>query len=473
MIRRTQSSWFAGAPFRGAVWVGLALASLGANAAPAWAQEEEESERSPRGGAIEVAPMPDWSIRKEVDRLDTSMKEYSSLIKSLTSASDELGAEFKKYLQDPHNEVLASSVEKKMALYAKRVMGDFDDIIADQDVLGTNFRELQRKLITFSGHLGVQAKGFQVRLDGYRSTAKVHETKLRELVTRFKEDPPEDPDELRKLRLEISRELRRYNLQGRYVKGYETRFQSYMALQKNMRKLADMFVNLHDKFNEMIDNLENERQYLHDSLRLQADTLRIKQIVRDGFLGSEKAIGNVADKLAQLYHKVDAFSQVHERINSDLHRFVESQSALVDVTKRIDAIGTTGGPLGDLAGDLDKAIDLIYQSRDDGEGLLIDKLKPKAPAEDASEGGGEPAPSAPAPRAEPAPAPRAAQPAPRPVRPAQPAPRPAQPAPAPRAAQPAPAQPSEPERLKPVPPRPLPSAEPEPAPEPNPAGGAQ
>lgn len=454
-------------PFSRATIFGASLIGASLLATPALAQQPEQDERRQgRGGALEVAPMPDWSIRREVDRLDTSMKEYSSLIKSLTDASDELGAEFKKYLKDPHNEVLASSVEKKMALYAKRVMGDFDDIIADQDVLGTNFRELQRKLTTFSGHLGVQAKGFKVRLDGYRSTAKAHEDKLRELVTRFKEDPPEDPAELRKLRQEISRELRRYNLQGRYVKGYETRFKSYQALEKNMGKLANMFVNLHDKFNEMIDNLENERQYLHDSLRLQADTLRIKQIVRDGFLGSEKAIGNVADKLAKLYHKVDAFSQVHERINSDLHRFVESQSALVDVTKRIDAIGTTGGPLGELAGDLDKAIDLIYENKDEaGDGLLIDKLK----TENA--------------KPKPAPAPAPARKAPAPARkapaPARKAPAPARrtppPAPAPRA-QPATPPAKELEagsaedsgRLRPVPPRPLPSAEPEPMPEPAP-----
>jgi hypothetical protein len=409
---------------------------------------------------MEVAPMPDWSIRKEVDRLDTSMQEYSSLIKSLTAASDGLGDEFQKYLKDPTNEVLASSVEKKMAIYAKRVMGDFDDIIADQDVLGTNFRELQRKLVTFSSHLGGQAKGFNTRLQGYRSTAKVHEDKLRELAVRLKEDPPEDEMELRKLRRDFSRQLRRYNLQGRYVKGYETRLKSYKGLEKNMKRLADMFVNLHDKFNEMIENLENERQYLHDSLRLQADTLRIKQIVRDGFVGSEKAMGNVADKLAKLYHKVDAFSQVHERINGDLNRFVESQGALVDVTKRIDAIGSTGGPLGDLAGDLDKAIDLIYDNRDSDteDGLLIDKLKKaKKPAP-------KPAP------AKAAPAPVKAAPAPRKA-PARPRVAPRK-APAPPKAAPRKAAPKASPKLEPVPPRPLPpapKAEPEPAPEPVPS----
>lgn len=357
-----------------AVMVGLAsFASL----APAEAQEERRK-RTERG-AVEIAPMPDWSIRKEVDRLDTSMKEYSSLIRSLSRASTDLGKEFQKYLKNPHDEVLASSVEKKMALYAKTVMGDFDDIIADQDVLGSNFRELKRKLLNFSDHLGSQSKGFKLKLDGYRSKARIHERKLKEMAVRLREDPPEDADELKLLKKEFRRELRRYNLQGRYVKGYRSRLQSYGRLRKNMKSLAGLFVNLHDKFNEMIENLENERQYLHDSLRLQADTLRIKQIIRDGILGSEKAIGNVAGKLAKLYSKVDSFSQVHERINQDLHKFVESQGTLMDVTKKIEAIGTKGGSISALAEDLDKAVDLFYKKNAEPEGgkLLLEELKDK------------------------------------------------------------------------------------------------
>ena len=326
---------------------------------------------------IRITPMPNWSIRKEVDRLDTSMKEYSALIRSLSRASTDLGKEFKKYLKNPHDQVLASSVERKMALYAKTVMRDFDDIIADQDVLGTNFRELQRKLVHFSGHLGGQAKGFQLKLDGYRGKARQHERVLKALAIKIKEDPPADAGALRKLKRQFQRELRRYNLQGRYVRGYRARFKSYQKLQKNMKSLAGLFVNLHTKFNELIENLENERQFLHDSLRLQADTLRIKQIIRDGILGSEKAIGNVADKLANLYNKVDAFGKVHERINGDLNRFVESQGALMNVTRKIDAIGTKGGPLGGVGNDMNKAINLFYKNKDapdDGE-LLLEKLK--------------------------------------------------------------------------------------------------
>jgi DNA repair exonuclease SbcCD ATPase subunit len=336
---------------------GLALALVPSAAS---AQRQPESTDS---AELEVTPMPDWSIREEVNRLDTSMQEYNTLIDTLGRASTDLGQEFEAYLADPNNEELASEVEFKMAQYAQRVMGNFDQIIADQDVLGTNFRELRRKLRGFSGHLASQAEVYNERLQGYRGNAREIEERLTQLSVQLKENPPEDPNELRLLRREFSREFRRYRLQTRYVNGYQRRYENYQGLQGNMERLAELFVGLHDRFNELIENLEHERQYLEDSMRLQADSLRIKQLMRDGIYGSENAIGNVASKLEDLYSQVDAFTQVHERINVDLDQFVESQSGLVDIMRRIDRIGTSGGPIGDIAADMDLAIDAFYDRR--------------------------------------------------------------------------------------------------------------
>jgi hypothetical protein len=312
------------------------------------------------------------------------MRNYSSLIGSLSQASTDLGKEFEAYLKDPKNELLASSVERKMAIYAKTVMADFDGIISDQDVLGSNFRELQRKLVAFGKHLGNQSEGFKLKLESYRARATQFEQNLVELSVQIKENPPEDPRELKKLKAKFAKEFRRYRLQSRYVNGYERRYKSYQQLQGNMGNLAGMFVNLHEKFNELIENLENERTYLDDSIRLQADQLRIKQIIRDGILGSEQAIGNVAEKLADLYNKVDAFSQVHERINGDLNKFVQSQEVLMDVTRKIDAIGTTGGGMASLAADMDKAIDAFYKHRNEPEDdkLLLDLEREKKEAKE-------------------------------------------------------------------------------------------
>jgi uncharacterized phage infection (PIP) family protein YhgE len=326
-----------------------------------------------RDATAEIAPLPNWSIRQEVQRLDTSMREYTALINSLGNASKDLNDEVKRYAQDPHNELLASSLDRKMAQYAQRVMGDFDGIIADQDVLSANFNDLQRKLVVFSRHLASQADTFRGNLDGYRSTARESEKRLTEMAVQIKESPPDDPNALRQLKNDFAREFRRYRLQMRYVNGYNRRYRSYQSLQQSMERLAGLFNNLHEKFNELIENLENERQYLQDSLRLQADTIQIKRTIRDGIMGSDQAIGNIADKLADLYTKVDAFSQVQDRVNTDLNRFVDSQSALMDVTHKIDAIGQTGGPIGDIGSDMEKAIQAFYGRRGGDDALLGDE----------------------------------------------------------------------------------------------------
>lgn len=347
-------------------------------AVPAFAQQPPRAEPAPdprrqNEPTAELTPVPNWSIRQEVQRLDTSMRAYNSLINSLSNASQELRTAVDEYSRDPHNEVLASNLDAKMAQYARRVMGDFDGIIADQDVLSANFNDLNRKLLVFSRHLASQADVFRQNLDGYRTTARDAERRLTELSVRIKESPPEDPAELKLLKREFAREFRRYRLQMRYVNGYSRRYRSYQQLQRNLEQLAGLFTNLHDKFSEMIDNLENERQYLQDSVKLQADTILIKRTMREGVWGSEQAIGNIANKLAELYQNVDAFGQVQERINTDLNQFVDSQEALLDVTRRIDEIGQTGGPIGDIGNDMEKAIEEFYGRRGGNDPLLGDE----------------------------------------------------------------------------------------------------
>lgn len=54
----------------------------------------------------------------------------------------------------------------------------------------------------------------------------------------------------------------------------------------------------------------------------------------------------------------------------------------MDVTRRIDAIGVQGGPIGDIAADMDKAIEAFYENRNDPEGKMLGVEDPPAPAEE-------------------------------------------------------------------------------------------
>src|SRR5262245_6165805 len=121
-------------------------------------------------------------------------------------------------------------------------------------------------------------------------------------------------------------------------------------------------MNLQEKFGDLIDNLQNEKTYLHDSIELQLDMLKIKQIMRDGIFGGDKAIKNVSEKLADLYVKVDAFTTIHDRINNDLNKFIDTNVDLLKIGDTLDNIGKV--PFGDANKTLEQTIDEFYKKKD-------------------------------------------------------------------------------------------------------------
>ncbi|HZV00534.1 MAG TPA: hypothetical protein VFF73_27720 [Planctomycetota bacterium] len=330
------------------------------NAKPASSEEKPAD----ADGAGQFDQVPGWSIKPEVGKLNDSMKKFNSLIGSLNRASKDLSDEFQKYVKDPKNEVVASNLERKMASYAAQVQGEFSAVISEQDALSSNFRMLRRKLQQLSNHLGTKAGDFQEKYKSFADEARKQEKELIDLAVKIKENPPEDPEELKKLKRDFLMKQRRYMLKERYVKGYGARVQNYQQLRKNLEKLSELFVALHDRFGDLMENLSNERTYLKESMELQRDTLEIKRIIRDGIFGGEGALKNVSEKLLQLYGKVDAFTSVHDRINSDLNKFIESQTTVTDVMNSLDKIGDVGGFGTQQAKDIDSAIDEIYKKKD-------------------------------------------------------------------------------------------------------------
>jgi hypothetical protein len=318
-------------------------------------------ERAADSASIEK--VPGWSIKPEIETLGSSMKKFNTLIGSLGRANKDLSDEFAKYVLDPKNEVVASTLERKMADYAAQVQGKFSKVIAEQDALSSSFRMVRRKLEQLSTRIGTKAGSFQDRSKAFSDEARRHEKTLVDLAVELKESPPEDPDELEKLKHEFLLKQRRYMLKQRYVKGYEARLASYQQLRKNIDKLGELFVTLHERFGDLMENLADEKRYLRESMELQADAARIKQIMREGFFGGENALENVSEKLASLYVKVDAFTQVHDRINSDMSRFVESQTKLAEVSSLVEGIG--GQDFGHAQSvDLEKSIDEFYKKKD-------------------------------------------------------------------------------------------------------------
>ncbi len=352
-------------------WLVAALASL-ALAAPALGGPSgeggaRENDAGIGGGSTGELPSS-WTIREEVARIENHMRGFLDLSESLGTASKELAADFEAYLQDPKNEVLASSIEKKMALFADQVVHDFDRVIADQDALISNFRELQRKLQKFDGALGQRVAEYDLKMSGIREEVGRIEQSLIALAVKIKDT--RDAAARKALESEFAKNYRRFRLKNRNIRGFEHNLQNYKVLVKNLQLLSQLFHQLQEKFQDLMQNLENEKMYLLDSIELQQDSVKIKKIMNEGFFSGERAIKNVTEKLAQLYVRVDAFTQVHDRINQGLGRFVEMQDSLAKLSATIDEIGNdgiTGDGAGVLTGSggsgLEDAIEYFYKQR--------------------------------------------------------------------------------------------------------------
>ncbi len=345
---------------------GLLLCSLGLMGSSSWAQEDSRSSADRRAPGTITLPK-EWTIKEEVKKLDSSLHNFNNLIASLDKANGDLKSELESYLTQPEDEVLASSVEKKMAQWVATVVRDFDRIITDQDVLVSSFKSLERKLGKFDTYLEAKGDELEGRLTEHERSKRKAEKDLIQLAIAIKE--AESEDEIRSLKRQFGRLWMEFNMQERYLKGTQNHLTNYRNLQRSLGSMSGIFGNLQVKVVDLISNLENEKQYLLDSIRLQSDSLRVRQIMRDGIVSGKHAIKNVSEKLAKLYAQVDAFTTVNQRIGDNLGRFVASQEVLISVSQDIDQIGqTTRIP------DIDAAVEQFYQKRFDD---VVDPQEPQ------------------------------------------------------------------------------------------------
>merc|ERR1711976_967601 len=79
-----------------------------------------------------------------------------------------------------------------------------------------------------------------------------------------------DPVEKEKLTRTFRRTYRKFNINARYKQGLSRNQENYESLTKNLGSLVKMFSILHQSFSSLIENLEAEKNYLLDNIRLQA-----------------------------------------------------------------------------------------------------------------------------------------------------------------------------------------------------------
>lgn len=323
------------------------------------AQQPDEKQRelnNKQDYIPEFKPPENWSIKQEVRTLERSLSKYDPLIQSLGEANRDLQQDLQAFMANPNDQVLASRITMKMSSYAKKVAWDFDRVIANQDVLLNVFKELQRKLGNFNGYLDFRAKAFDRNVTEFQVKGKDISKQLKELATKYMET--DDAKQKERFKRDFTRVYRSYKINSRYVEGYSRTKKAYGNLAGNMTALVKIFNTLHEAYGDLIDNLEAEKKFLMDNIRLQADSLEVQKLVREGILQGNTAIKSLTEKLAQLYLQVNTFAKVHDRINASMTKFIDTQEILVDVTRKIEQ-----EPFG-ASQSIEKAIEHFYKKHD-------------------------------------------------------------------------------------------------------------
>jgi hypothetical protein len=320
---------------------------LGATAAEAAAQNRRD----------ETGILPEgWSIDEEVKQLESSVKDFSVVIKSLGSANTELQELLTKHLKNPADRLNSSLLEKKIAAYASDAVKDFDRIISNQDGTVSNFRSVGRKLGRFDSYLAAKIDATTLNAVDVRKDVDGMERQLEETAAAVKN--ASTPEEEREAKQKFSRIYHRYRLQKRYAEGYQKTCEGYRKLSAHLAQLRTLYGTLKDKFTTLVSNLETERKFLLDNMSLQEDSMKVKVLVRDGVVSGRDAIGKITEKMALLFLKVDAFNAISERVTTNMDTFNDFQQQMVGITEKLQQVGTVGDPKS-----LDDAIDQFYRQK--------------------------------------------------------------------------------------------------------------
>ena len=204
---------------------------------------------------------------------------------------------------------------------------------------------------------------YEKQHQNFKKRGKEIAKELHELATQIRMD--DDPEKQADLKREFRRRYLSWKIHNRYVRGYDRTREQYEKLAKNLEGLARVFERLQSAYLTLIENIEAEKQFLRDNIQLVMDTLRADRMVETELLAGRQAIQVLVDKLAHLYERVDAFSQIQAQMNDNLGRFGNGTALLEGLQGRIEDIGEP--KLGSGPEALERAIDDFYRKVETAE----------------------------------------------------------------------------------------------------------
>lgn len=268
------------------------------------------------------------STKANLEVLEQSLAQTGELAEVLKKGNDELSEAVKQYNQDRSTET-KDRIYNLLGGLAGKTVSQIDSITANQDQMKDGVREIVVKMMGMQTALTEKQQKFKIYTDELQKQAEQLKNELRTMARGIKADP-ENPT----LRREFRRKL--YEL-----KSLDKRYQTSLAHQRLNDKFSsqiqvahDFFKQLDDNTDQLMVNLQEQREFLVLKIGLLRDAAEMESWLRDEGQGTTSAFG-IMKNIAEL-------SQALEKFNAATDILIEMN----DIGTLIDSLPDAGELLG-------------------------------------------------------------------------------------------------------------------------------
>ena len=291
------------------------------------------------------------TTRTNVQVLEENLAKTGELAEILKKGNDELSEAIKQYGQD-HSAETKDRVYNLLGNLAGKTVRQIDDIVANKDKMNDGVTQILSKIQHTKSTLKDKQKKFTDYIENTRKKADKVKDQLRQLARKIKSEP--ENAELRKQFRNKLFELR--GLDNRY-KTYQAHDRLNTKFSKQVELAQQFFQRLDNNTDQLIANLEEQKEFLVMKVRLLKDAAEMESWLR-GESESNVSAFAMMKKIGELSKAMEKFNAATDVIieMNDIGALIES---LPDASEIFGIDGSTGSKSGSFE---DKYVDYFLKN---------------------------------------------------------------------------------------------------------------
>jgi len=277
-----------------------------------------------------------------IQALEENLAKTGELAEILKKGNDELSEAIKQYRQD-------HSIETKDRIYnllgglADKTVRQIDDIVANKDKMRDGVTQILYKMDHIKSTLKDKREKFSDYIKSTRETAEKVKDELRQLARKIKSDP--ENAELRK----------QFRTQLFKLRNLDNRYKTYMAHERLNEKFGEQvelaqqfFQQLDNNTDQLVSNLEEQKQFLVMKVGLLKDTAEMESWLR-GESGSSLSAFAMMKKISELSKALEKFNAATDVLveMNDIGTLIESLPDASEIFGIDSGSGGEGGKFED------------------------------------------------------------------------------------------------------------------------------